>query len=201
MLNAALAGVPPTARDFYTKALEAVRAGDRRKAVELLKQALSYHPDFALALNELGAQYLKLGQPDKAAESLRSAVRLAPDNFTTRLNYAIALLNKKEFAESESQLRQALKKNDASPIAYMYLGIALINLHNYDEAEKSLRRAISTGGGNLSQAHYYLGGIYWRKKEYKRAADELEAYVKLAPNAPDAERARAAIKELRGKQS
>ena len=199
VLNAALAGVSPAARDFYTKALEAARAGDSRKAVELLKGALSYHPDFALALNELGVQYLKLSQPDKAAEALRSALRLVPDNFTARLNYGIALLNKKEFAEAESQLRQVLKKNDASPTARMYLGIALINLRNYDESEKELQRAISTSGGNLGQAHYYLGGIYWRKKEYKRAVDELETYLKLVPNAPEAERIRATIKDLHSK--
>lgn len=199
VLNAALANVPETARGLYMKALEASRANNAAKAVELLKSALSYHPDFAIALNELGVQYLKLGKADKAAEVLRSALRLAPDNATARLNYGIALLNKKEFGEAEAQLREVIKKNDSAPTAHMYLGITLLNLRNYDEAEKELRRAITMGGGSLSPAHYYLGGIYWRKKDYKRAADELETYLRLAPNAPDAERVRATIKELRSK--
>lgn len=199
VLNAALANVPAAVRELYLRALEASRAGDSLKAIELLKSALSLHPDFALALNELGVQYLKVGQPDKAAEALRSTLRLAPDNFTARLNYGIALLNKKEFAAAEMQLRQALEKNPAAPTAHMYLGIALINLHRFDEAEKELRRAIETGGTSLSQAHYYLGGIYWRKKEYNRAVEELETYLRLVPNAPDAERIRATIKDLRTK--
>lgn len=199
VLNAALTGVPEAARGLYLKALEAAAANDNRKAVELLKAALYHHPNFPLALNELGVQCLKLGQPDKAAEALRSALRLVPDSVTARLNYGIALLNKKEFAEAEVQLRQVLKKNYASPTAHMYLGIALINLRNHAEAETELQRAISTGGGNLSQAHYYLGGIYWRKGENKRAADELETYLRLAPQAPDAERIRTTIKDLRSK--
>ena len=197
VINAALANVSPRARELYLKALEAARVGESLKAVELLKAALSHHPDFAIALNELGVQYLKLGQPGEAVKALQRTLRLVPDNFTARLNYGIALLNKREFAAAETQLRQALDKNSAAPTAHMYLGIALINLLKYDEAEKALRRAIESGGTSLSQAHYYLGGIYWHKQDYKRAAEELETYLRLAPNAPDAERIRATIKDLR----
>jgi len=200
LVNAALANLPKPAVEFYEKALEAIQAGDNKKAVEHLRAALSYYPEFALALNELGVQYLRLGQVDKALEALRASLRIKPDEFTPRLNYGIALLEKKETAEAEVQLRLALKKNDASWPAHMYLGIALISLRKYDEAEKALRRALDVGGDNLSLPHYYLGGIYWHNGEHKRAADELEKYLQLAPKAPDAERLRATIKDLRNKQ-
>jgi regulator of sirC expression with transglutaminase-like and TPR domain len=52
----------------------------------------------------------------------------------------------------------------------------------------------------MGMGHYYLAGIYWGRREYSRAADALEAYLKLSPQAPDAERTRATIKELRSKQ-
>jgi Tfp pilus assembly protein PilF len=200
VVNAALANLPKPAVDMYEKALESARAGDSAKAVEQLKEALRYYPEFALALNELGVQYLKLGQADKAAEAFRSSLRIKPDEFTARLNYGIALLEIKDAAEAEAQLRQALKKNDSSWTAHMYLGIALIKLHNYDEAEKELARTLVIAGDNLGLPHYYLGGIYWHKGEHRRAADELEKYLRLAPKAPDAERVRATIKDLRSKQ-
>jgi Tfp pilus assembly protein PilF len=199
--DASLANLPKPAVELYEKALESVRAGDNRKAVEQLKEAISYYPEFVLALNELGVQYLKLGQPARAAEVLGSALRIKPDEFTPRLNYAIALLEKKDITEAETQLRQALKKNDASSTAHMYLGITLISLRRFDEAEKELQRALSIGGDNLSLPHYYLGGIYWRVGDHKRAADELEKYLQLAPKAPEAERIRATIKDLRGRSS
>jgi Tfp pilus assembly protein PilF len=198
--NASLANLPKPAVEAYERALESARAGDSKKAVEQLRTAISYYPEFALALNELGVQYLKLGQAAKAAEALRSALRIKPDEFTPRLNYGIALLEKKETAEAEAQLRQALKLNDASWTAHMYLGIALISLRNYDEAEKELRRTLTIAGDNLSLPHYYLGGIYWRRGDHKRAADELEKYLQLAPKAVEAERIRETIKELRGKK-
>lgn len=164
-----------------------------------MKEALALHPEFPLALNELGVQYLKLGQVERAIETLRSALKLKPEAFTPRLNYGIALHQNRKFAEAETELRQALMQNESSPGAHLYLGLTLINLRRNDEAEQSLLRAIRAGGDEMSLAHYYLGGIYWGRREYKRAADELETYLRLAPQAPEAERIRTTIKELRSK--
>jgi Tetratricopeptide repeat len=102
VVNAALANVPVAARNLYQKGVESARAGDAKQAVEHLKGAIALYPDFPLALNELGLQYLNLKQSVKAVEALRAAVKLSPDAFTPRLNYGIALLEAKEFAEAES---------------------------------------------------------------------------------------------------
>jgi len=186
--------------DAYRKARELDQAGETKKAIEHLNKALGIYPRFGPALNLLGVQYLKLGQADKAAETLEAAVKSAPEDFVPRLNYGIALLNQKKFDLAEQQLRMALSKNDAAPTAHMYLGIALMNLKRLDEAEKELRVAVSSNSNEVAPAHRYLGGIYWGMRDYKRAADELETYLKLMPNAADAERTRAAIKDLRAKQ-
>ena len=186
--------------DAYKKAQELDRAGDGKKAIEQLNKALSIYPRFGPALNLLGVQYLKLGQPDKAAETLEQAVKIAPEEFLPRLNYGIALLNLKKFDLAEQELRTALSKNEAAPTAHMYLGIALMNLKRFDEAEKELRVAVNSNSNEIAPAHRYLGGIYWGMRDYKRAADELETYLKLMPNAADAERTKAAIKDLRSKQ-
>jgi tetratricopeptide (TPR) repeat protein len=201
VFNAALASVPKSAADLYLSALDSARAGDSKKAIAQLLGAIAHYPEFALALNELGVQYLKLGQGDKAVEVLQRAVRIAPDALAPRLNYGVALLERKDFVRAEAELRQVLKRNDGAATAHLYLGITLINLRNYAEAEKELQRAVSFASSELRMAHYYLGGIYWRNKEYKRAADELEKYLQQAPNAPESERIRETIKELRSKQS
>ncbi|HKR00740.1 MAG TPA: tetratricopeptide repeat protein [Pyrinomonadaceae bacterium] len=200
VINAALADVPKAAIELFDKALQSAQAGDSRKAIEQLKAAISYYPSFALALNELGVQYLKLNDAGRATEALQSAVKLTPDAFTPRLNYGIALLEKKELAEAEAQLRQALKKNDASWPAHMYLGLTLLRLRRYDESEKELQRTLEIGGDKLGMPYYYLGGIYWNNRQYKRAADALEKYLQLTPKAPDAERIRGTIKALREKE-
>ena len=199
-VDGSLAGVPPAALDLYNKGLDASKKGDSAGAVEHLKAAIALYPEFPLALNELGVQYLRLSQPDKAAESLRAALKINPDAFMPRLNYGIALLEKKDYAASEKELREALKRNNTSPVAHMYLGITLAKLRKLDDAQTELERAASSGRDEVNMAHYYLGGIYWSKREYKRAADELETYLKGAPNAPGAEQIRGTIKDLRAKQ-
>ncbi len=200
VVNAALAGVPKEAVDRYTKGMEAAKKGDGKKAIELLNEAVTLHPQFALALTELGVQYIRAGQMDKAIESVRAALKIAPDDYAARLTYGVALQEMKQPVEAEKELREALKKNDASPIGHMYLGMSLISQNRLDEAEKELQRATSLKGGeNLAQAHKLLGGLYWKKGQLKQAADELEMYLKLSPKAPDAERIRGTVQELRSK--
>jgi Tfp pilus assembly protein PilF len=198
VINAALAEVPDAARNLYQKALEFDRNSENQKAIENLKVALSLYPKFPLALNELGVQYLKTGQANKAVDPLKSAAGLSPDAFTPKLNLGIALLETQQYQEAEAQLREALKIT-STPTAHMYLGLTLAHLRNDLEAEKEFKAAISSSNDQLSIAHYYLGGLYWQTRQYNRAAEELETYLRLAPNAPDAERVRGTIKELRAK--
>lgn len=198
VINAALAEVPEAARALFQKALQFDSDGENQKAIDNLKAAISLYPKFPLALNQLGVQYLKIGQANRAIEPLKSAANLSPDAFTPKLNLGIALLESQQFAEAENELREALKIA-STPTAHMYLGLALAHLHNSGDAEKELKTAIESSNDQLSIAHYYLGGLYWQIRQYHRAAEELETYLRLAPNAPDAQRVRGTIKELRAK--
>ncbi len=199
VLNAALSEIPKAAAALYLEAMEFAAKGQTDKAIAELKQSLAIFPGFGLALNELGVQYMILKQLDKATEAFRSAVNLSPDQLQPRLNYGIALLNQMKFHDAETELRHAIKISDSASTAHMYLGITLVSLKRYDEAEKELGKSIVLAGGKLAQSHYYLGGIYWKAGDFKRAAEELEKYLQLDPKAANAEKIRATIKDLRSK--
>jgi len=200
VVSAALASVPGPAKDLYLKALASAEGGDSPKAILQLKSALDILPEFPLALNELGVQYLKIGQADKASEVLSKAVKFVPDEFQPRLNYGIALLNLKKLPEAEEQLRAAVGKQSGAPTAHMYLGIVLAVQRKLDEGQKELGLAIASKSPEVPLAHRYLGGIYYEKRDYESAANELEAYLKLVPKAPDAEVLRQKIREMRNKK-
>jgi len=197
VLNAALAAVPEKARQLYERALK--QGDDPSKAAESLKEAVAIYPNFPLALNELGVQYLKLQQIRKAVEVLSEACKQDPESFPSRLNLGIALLEAKRFSEAEAQLREAVKRNPNAATAHMYLGIALLRLDKFDDAEKELQVATAANASQLGMANYYLGGLYWRKHDYARAVEQLEKYLRSTPNAPDAERVRSTIRDLRGR--
>jgi tetratricopeptide (TPR) repeat protein len=201
ILNAALADVPQKARKLYEKGIEQARADDPARSAASLKEAVALYPNFPLALNELGVQYLKLRQVNKAIEALKEACRLNPEAHLSKLNLGVAYLEANHAKEAEEQLRESVKRNSNVPSAHMYLGIALLRLHRFDEAEMELVVATAANASHLGMANYYLGGIYWRKQDYARAAEQLEKYLQLSPSAPDAERVRATIKELRSRSS
>jgi Flp pilus assembly protein TadD len=199
VVNAALAAVPEKARKLYERGVEQARSDDAAKAVESFKEAVGLYANFPLALNELGVQYLKLRQPAKAVEVLKTACKLDPEAFTARLNLGVALLESRQYHEAEEQLREALKRNANASTAHMYLGITLLRLSKMEEAEKELLSATQLSGNQLGMANYYLGGIYWKKQDYPHAVEHLEKYLLLTPNAADAERVRATIKDLRSR--
>lgn len=197
IINAALAAIPKPARELYEQALVSAQAGEHKRAVEQLRKAVVLYPEFSLAFNELGVQYLKLGETGKAAESLRAALKLTPDVFVLHFNYGIILIQQKQFAEAAAELGRALEIDEAAFAAHLYRGRALIGLLRYDEAERALQRALALGGDvRASMAHRYLGAIYIERGENRRAVEALETYLRLEPKAGEAAQIRGIIKEL-----
>lgn len=196
-----VAATPKEALDRYNSALTLVQNGDRKKAIELLKEAIAIHPQFVAALNGLGVQYMKLGEFDRAAEAFSSALKINPDAFMLRLNYGLTLFQQKKYAEANQEFEHALKKNDGSATAHFYKGRSLIVLRRYDEAEVELRRTVELGAEEATLAHRYLAGLYIEKGDNARAISELETYLKLEPKAKEADKIRETIKSLQQKGS
>ena len=108
--------------------------------------------------------------------------------------------NKKKFEDAEGHLRKAIELKSTGPMAHYYLGLSLISLKQYNQALPEFEATVANGGDNLALAHKYLGGLYMSVHKNKEAADELEKYLKLDPKAPEADRIKGTIKELRSKQ-
>jgi Flp pilus assembly protein TadD len=190
-----LANVPPRARAFYDKAVELAQGGNNKSAIEQLKQAISEHPDFMLAFNQLGVQYLRLGELDKADEALAKALKLAPDSATPLLTHGILLTLQGKFNLAVTELQTALKQKDQSANGHLYLGQALANLGRFADAEAHLTRAVALGGDEVPDAHRFLGAIYFQRGEREKGVAEFETYLRLAPKAKDAEQVRNMIRQ------
>jgi Tfp pilus assembly protein PilF len=108
--------------------------------------------------------------------------------------------NKKKLEEADGHFRKALELKSTGPTAHYYLGLILVSTKRYDEAQQEFELTVSNGGENIPLAHKYLGGLYMSAHKNQQAADELEKYLKLDPKAPDADRIKGTIKDLRSKQ-
>jgi tetratricopeptide (TPR) repeat protein len=197
VLNAEFANVPKPALAHYNNALEQAKKNDHPGAIEELKLAIKEYPAFMLAFNELGVQYLKLNQLENADEAFQSALKITPDAFAALINRGIANFMMKRYGEAVPILRKALAKNDQSAVGHYFLGQALANLGLFEDAEKDLLTSLRLGKEEMKEAHRLLAIIYASRGARKQAADELEAYLKLAPNAPDAEKLKDKIRQLK----
>ena len=195
-VDANLAGVPEAALKLYKEARAAAQSGDRAKALDLLDKAIEKAPDFMMAYYEKGVQYLQLNQPQKAIEPLETAIKLSPGAFPPRMNYGIALLESGRTISSILELRQALQDHDSSCRAHLYLGLAYLSADLNADAESELQRALKIGGDESIVAHRYLGGLYVRRGDKTRAAEELETYMRLSPKTAEAEHIRSIIDTL-----
>ena len=197
VLNAEFANVPPRALAFYNTAVEQAKKRNYAEAIEQLKLAIKEYPAFMLAFNELGVQYLKLNQLEDADEAFQGALKIAPDALAPLINRGIANFMMKRYGEAVPMLRKALAKNDQSAVGHYFLGQALANLGLFEDAEKELMASLKLGKEEMKEAHRILAIIYASRGAKKQAAEELEAYLKLAPNAPDAEKLKDKIRQLK----
>lgn len=198
VVNSQFANVPVQAMTFYNAALKLAGEGNHTGAIEQLRQATEQHPDFMLAFNEMGVQYMRLNDLTQADASFVLALKIEPDALAPLTNRGIVLFQLKRYVEAEPILRKAVKIKDDVPVGHYFLGQTLANLGSFDEAEKELIIAVKNGGEAMKEAHRILAIIFGARGEKKKAAAELETYLKLAPRTPDAEQIRKVIAELKG---
>ena len=197
VVNAEFLNVPKKALDHYNNALELAKKDDRSGAIAELKLAIAEYPSFTQAFNELGVQYLRSNKLEDADAAFQSALKITPDSFPALMNRGIANVMMKRYGEAVPLLRKALKSHEQSAVGHYFLGQALANLGLFDEAEKELVASLELGKEEMKEAHRILAIIYSSRGDKKRAAEELEAYLKLAPNTPDAEKLKDQIRRLR----
>ena len=197
VIDADKAGVPQAALQLYNRAIELAAAGDRKGAIAQLELAIAAHPDFMLAYNEMGVNYMKLLELAKSEEAFKSALRIKSGAYMPLVNYGILLVGQKRWPEAEPHLRQALNVKGDSAVAHYFLGQSLANQGKFPEAEKELLAALSTGGPEMNEARRLLAILYSARGNKSEAARTLEVYLKNAPETNDAQRLKATIKQLK----
>jgi tetratricopeptide (TPR) repeat protein len=201
VINADLAKVPKTALSKYNKAIELAKNGDRPGAILQLQDAIAEYPEFMIAYNEMGVQYMRLNDLQKSDEALQAALKIDAKAFMPLMNRGIVLVMLKRYKDAEPLLREVVKMKSDQAVGHYFLGQAVAYLGNFDEAEKELSTAIKLGGDEMKEAHRLLAIIYSSRGDKKHAIAELETYLRLVPTTPDAEQLRKVILKLKGQDA
>ena len=190
--------VPAAAKKEFERGSKLAAEGRAEEAIARFKQALAIFPNYLMARNDLGVQFLNLNRFDEAAEQFLTALEISPTAFNPNLNLGIVLVKKRIFAEALERLRKTLSLNSSSPSAHLYVGIALLETEEAQQAEQELTTALSLGGVEFAVAHFFLGRAYLRLGNRESAVRELNNYLRALPTGEYAAAARNLLGRLEG---
>ncbi|HSF23423.1 MAG TPA: tetratricopeptide repeat protein, partial [Blastocatellia bacterium] len=189
--------VPPAAKKEYDRAVKLVGEGNTLEAIERYKKAIAVWPEYLVARNDLGVQYLNLRRFLEAAEQFEAAIDINPRAFNPHLNLGIVLVKQKDYSSALERLSSALSIDSSQPAAHLYIGIAAVETDELAQAERELKAALALGGPEYSVAHYYLGRLRMKTGERDAAIRELQAYLDISPRGEEAERAGQLLEKLK----
>jgi tetratricopeptide (TPR) repeat protein len=192
--------VPPAARKEYDRAQNSFRDQRPEAAIEFLKKALEIFPDYFLALELLGSEYVKRDHYDSAVPVLLRAVEVNRDASRSLYALGVAHLKSNRPREAVEWLQRAADKDPKNPNVYMMKGLAYGKIGALSDAEESFKKAYAFGKSDVAEVHWYLAGIYDKQKRYSEAVRELELYLKEAKDIRDKSLIRGMIEQLRAKE-
>jgi len=196
--NPLMKDVPKDALSKYEKGLDKATNNDSKGAIADFDAAIAAYPNFAAAYYEKGAAQLRTNDWDGALESFVKAIQLKPDYVEAKYGYGYAEFEKKNYEVASAAFKDVLLQRKDMAEAHMNLGISLFYLKDLAGAEAELKAATAAAGGDkLALAHLYLGQIYSQKKQNADAIKELERYLEIVPKAPNADRIKQAIEQLK----
>ncbi|HTC61780.1 MAG TPA: tetratricopeptide repeat protein [Candidatus Saccharimonadales bacterium] len=191
--------VPHKAYEEFEKGLSLVYLkSDYRGAINQFQLAIRDFPTYYEAYAEEGAAYQALQEMGPAEEALRKSVELSSGQYAEALfNLAALLTDTKRYPEAETVARKAILDDKSSWRGQFELARALIALKQPDEAEKNAQEARDIMPDN-SPVYLLLANIHIQKKDYPALIRDLDEFLRLAPNSPEAEQARKTRERVQG---
>jgi cytochrome c-type biogenesis protein CcmH/NrfG len=190
--------VPEQARKLYQRAAQLIQQSDKhQEALATLRQAIEIYPEYFDALDLLGTEQVKQREYDSAFASLAKALEINPKSPSSWFALGVAQYNTKQHPAAVESLRRAVSLKGNSVNANLWLGIALRQTGPLEEAERYLKQADQLAGSKLADAHWQLALLYNQLKRFGEAADQLEVFLKVQPDAQDVEKIKKLIKQFR----
>jgi len=201
-----ISGISLQALAQTEKGIELYNSWEFNKAEQALREVLKNGPNDVQAGYYLGLSLLmqekyqealdafqKTKSPvDKAALSGKAGI---PDKGQLEIALTRAYLGLKKYPEMWECLEAAEKANANPADIHTFRGAYYLERNDVDNAAKELEKAIELDSLN-AYAYYYAGYAHLRLGNPARAVDMFEMFLRLAPYAPEAGKAKFLIDSL-----
>jgi tetratricopeptide (TPR) repeat protein len=197
-VSATTYAAPKDARKAYEKGLEAEKNGKGADARRYFEKAVETYPRHANAWFHLGTLLQKENQKDAARMAYTQATTADSKFLPPYLSLASMAGEAENWTEVLSLTGHILDSDPLNyPDAYFYNSVANYRLKKIEDAEKSGLKAERLDLRNrFPQLHLLLAEIFAQKNNYATAISELQTYLRLAPNAKNADQVREHVTKL-----
>jgi tetratricopeptide (TPR) repeat protein len=183
--------IPRRAREAMDRGMNLVRQkSDYRGSISEFQRAVKEYPQYYEAYMQMGVAYMKLGDTAKSEQALRTSIDVSKRNYADALfTLAAVYSGQKRFTDAEPLAREAVKVNAGSWEANLELARSLYGIDQTEEAEASALEALRIQPDS-PPALLLLANIHLKLRNYPELIKDLDKYLELAPNGPQADQAR-----------
>ncbi len=191
--------IPGKAREAYLKGAQRVAVNDWAGCIPEFQKAIALWPDFYEAYYKIGIANLELQHNNDAEAAFRKSFELSGGKFAPSLfGMGLLLGNTKQYDDGVMYIRTGLNVDPTSPRGHFALAWVLYSAQRVAEAEQSARTAVQYDP-NFAMARLLLAQIHRRQKNTAAMIDDLDAYLRLAPDSPRSASIRATRDEAQRK--
>jgi type IV pilus assembly protein PilF len=183
--------IPAKAHNAFREGIERLEQDDVPGGAAQFRRAIAAFPSYYEAHYQLGLAELRLGLQANAEQSFRKSVELSEGRyFSSQMALGALLCEQGRFAEAETAIRQALEQRNNSWLGQFYLARVLLGLGQLEEAAESAHEVILRNA-SLPEVYLVLADIHFRQNKQEALLNDLDEYLRLAPDTANSLEAKA----------
>lgn len=191
--------IPPEAKTLFENGVSSLE-NKKDEGLEQIKRAIEVFPDYYLALDRLGNEYLTLGHYEAAYVLFSKALLVNPRSFPSLFGIGVTQFRLGQTARAAERLAEAAKLDRTSINVHLWLGITSHAKGDLKAALASLLEANKLSRGSAPEVYWQLARVYKDQNNFPEAANALETFLRLRPDAKNADEIRGIIQSLRQKR-
>lgn len=166
------------------------------QARALYEKALAAVPGNPAILKGIAQAYAGEGNREKSVETLRQVLEADPDDNDSRVLVASMLLETGKLEEGKAMLDALPEGAVKDSGVYANVGILFMNKGKAADAATYLTRGIALDPAD-ADLYYYRGLAYMQAKKNAEAKADLNKYLELKPEGPEAKEVREILQALK----
>jgi len=191
--------VPKAAQKAFDQAIKQRFERQYEKALKSFDRSIEVFPEFFQAYSERGHLRIAMGDAGEAGKDFAQALKINPGYAPALRGSGICKFEQGKYAEAVQDLERAAGFEPGNATIYLFMGVANVALDRRVEARAALRKALSIDPAGSARAHVHLANLWIKEDRPREAVQEIDTYLGIVPNAPDAEKLRTIAGQLRGK--